>query len=386
MWKRWKRLIRILWSLLVCTFFTQNLLTSVLVLGWIYRWVRHFITKRLFDISPLAKNTQWQKFASNNQEITVVRDSPRLLLRQSGTPCPTNPILRGFHWLFHSLWLNLRTGVAGILTTWSFTAIPCIFWAMAWYTGWHISFNKMYEESATGASLGFLGMILFIATMLYVPLAQARHAFTGDWQSFFNFRFIKALICRCPLQLFLLAVGYTITSFVLTFFKVLPVFFPAMNPALEALSASQALEFLHDYYFYTGLLVFLLFFILRTAAGRIYAIALVEMWTQQVLTPEDFHPQEVRILELLEISYGSSYQKPRPLTKILRFPFSVSYRGAVTLATCLVWGIFSFMPFISEFFHYYPLWGFLNQPLVQLPCFQYVPPLLEREAAAMDLK
>ena len=245
----WKRLIRLLWSLLVCTLFAQTMLTSVLALGWVYRWVRHSVTKRLFEISPIAESIQWHKFASNHQEITFVRDSPRLLWRQAGAPCPTNPILKRFHGLFHSLWLNMKIGVAAILTTWSFTIIPCIFWAMAWYTGWHISFNKMYEESATGASLGFLGMVLFIAVMLYLPSAQVRHAFTGDWQSFFDFRFVRTLVRRRPIQLLLLAVGYVISSVVLTFFKVLPVFLPAINPALEAISAAEALDFLNDYFF-----------------------------------------------------------------------------------------------------------------------------------------
>ena len=377
----WKRLIRLLWSLLVCTLFAQAMLTSVLALGWVYRWVRHSVTKRLFDISPVAESIQWHKFASNHQELTFVRDSPRLLWRQVGAPCPTNAILKRFHGLFHSLWLNLKIGVVAILTTWSFTIIPCIFWAMAWYTGWHISFNKMYEESATGASLGFLGMVLFTAVMLYLPSAQARHAFTGDWQSFFDVRFVRTLLCRRPLQLLLLALGYAISSVVLTFFKALPVFLPAINPALEALSAAEALEFLNDYYFYTGLVALLLFFILKTAGGRIYSGALVEMWRGQILAPEDFHPQEIRILKLLEITYGSSHQNRGRLTKIIRFPFSMSYQGAIAVATCLVWGIFSFMPFISEFANYYPVWGFLNQPLVQLPCFRYVPAHLEQEAA-----
>ena len=220
-----------------------------------------------------------------------------------------------------------------------------------------------------------------MAVMVYLPSAQARHAFTGDWQSFFDFRFVRTLVFRRPIQLLLLAVGYLISSVVLTFFKVLPVFLPTINPALETLSASEALDFLNDYYFYTGVVAFLLFFILKTAGGRIYSGALVEMWRKQILAPEDFHPQEVRILELLEISYGSSHQKAGRLIRILRFPFSVSYRGVVTVAACLVWGIFSFMPFISQFANYYPLWGFLNQPLVQLPCFRYVPAHLEEEAA-----
>lgn len=380
----WKRLIHICWSIFICTLFAQSLLTSIFALGWIYRWLQHSITQRIFGLSPLSKNMSWRKFILENEEITVLGDTPNLLWRQKGTSFPRNPILKRLHWLFHSFWLNLKTGFSAILTIWSLTIIPCIFWAMAWYTGWHISFNKMYEESETGASMAFLGMFLFIGVMVYLTLAQARHAFTGDWHSFFNFRFIKALVCRCPIQLFLLAVGYSLSAIILTFFKVFPVFFPAMNSKLENLSTSETLAFLNDYYFYTGLLAFLLLFVLKTLAGRIYAQVLVRMWTEKVLLLEDFHPQEVLIFKLVNIPYNSSPQKSQRLIKVIKFPFLLSYKGVVTVLTCFAWAIFSFMPFISQFFNYYPLWGFLNQPLVQLPCFRYVPSHLEKKEIALS--
>ena len=336
-------------------------------------WVKYSVTKRLFTLSPVAKDNQWSKFVSNNPDIIPLRDTPRLLLRQQGTSYPQNVILQKIHWLFHSFWLNWKAGISGILATWSLTGLPCIIWAMAWYTGWHISFNKMYEESATGVSLSFLGIFLFSLVMLYLPLAQARQGFTGDWQSFFDFRFIKTMVCNRPIQILLLAVGYTICGIILTFVKIMPVFFPARNPMLESLSPKEALTFLNDYYFNTGLVAILLFFVLKTLAGRIYADALKAIWTQKLLAQGYFHPQEVHILKLFNLDYGSSYQQPQLLTKVVKFPFFLSYKGAINLATFLLWGIFSFMPFVSQFFNYYPFWGFLNQPLVQLPCFRYVP-------------
>ena len=55
---------------------------------------------------------------------------------------------------------------------------------------------------------------------------------------------------------------------------------------------------------------------------------------------------------------------------------------AMLMLTGLVWGVFNFIPFISEFANYYPVRGFLNQPMVQLPCFRDVPANLEARAAA----
>ncbi len=372
-----KRLLRIFWFLLVCTIWCQSLGTSILALGWSYRWVRHRISQRLFRLSPMAEKTSWQQFASNLEQLTPVRDSPNLFRRQPGISSPRHSLLKCIHDWLHAGWLNFRVGLGASLTTWILTLLPCIIFAIAWYTGWHISFTKMYEESATGFSLGFSALLLFTAIMLYLPTAQARHAFTGDGYSFFDWRFVSALLWRRPLQLLLLAVGYMIVNIVLTFFKALPTFFTAINPTLGTLSALEALEFLNQYYFYTGAIAFSLFLALRTIGGNIYSSALMEMWCQSTLKAEAFNRQEVCLFEVLEVSYGSRYQKPGLVKKILGIPLNVSYRTAMLTLTVLVWSVFNFIPFVSEFANYYPVRGFLNQPLVQLPCFRYVPAHLE---------
>jgi hypothetical protein len=41
--------------------------------------------------------------------------------------------------------------------------------------------------------------------------------------------------------------------------------------------------------------------------------------------------------------------------------------------TAMVWFTFVAQIFISEFINYHPVIGWLNQPLVQLPWFHYVP-------------
>ena len=243
----------------------------------------------------------------------------------------------------------------------------------------------MYEESATGASLGFSGLFLLTVIMLYLPIAQARHAFTHDGYSFFDWRFISAMVWRKPWQLFLLAMGYAIANIVLTFFKALPTFFTTMNPNLASISPLEALELLNQYYFYTGGIAFLLFLTLRTFAGNIYSSALREMWCQSILKAEAFNPEERQCFELLGVSYGSQYQKPGLVKKILGIPLNIGYRGGIITLTVLVWSFFNFLPFVSEFANYYPVRGFLNQPLVQLPCFRYVPTHLEAKGNGIEI-
>jgi len=46
---------------------------------------------------------------------------------------------------------------------------------------------------------------------------------------------------------------------------------------------------------------------------------------------------------------------------------------AVLLA---VWLAFVAKVYVGEFFHYHPVVGFVNHPLIQAPCCNYVPPQL----------
>lgn len=380
MWKRW---LRSLWILFVCTLWCQSLLTSILALGWIYRWVHRVGIRRIFDLSPLSQIRSWQDFVQSQPELIALQDPPALFRAQRGSSQPDHGLKRWIHSFLHSLWLNGRRGIAGILTTWSLTLLPTLIWALAWYVGWQISFTKLYEESNTGRSLGALGVLIFAIVMLYVPLAQARHGVIQDWRSFFDLRMIRALIGCRPLRVLLMAIAYLFASLILLYFKAMPAFFPAMNPALDGLSPIEALDRLQDYYFYTGAIGFLIGVLLRSWGARIYAGGLVSLWTRSRLDQAAFHPQERSLLELTQIPYGSRQHHPGLTQRLLKMPIAIGYRGLLLGLTILTWGIVGFLPFVSQFLHYTPGVGFLNQPLVQLPCFQYTPPDLERQVAAL---
>jgi hypothetical protein len=374
-----KRFLFGLWILWLSAIFCQSLLTAIIALGWIYRWVCFDSHRHLFNRSPLAQTTNWQDFCSQHPDLQPLQTVPRYFQAQPGISREGNRIQRFFHNRFHSFWLNGRRGGSGILTTWSLTLLPCLIWSWAWYTGWQISFTKLYEESATGFSMGLLGFLIFTVVIFYLPFAQARHAFTQDWSSFYRVRFLTALINQFPLRIALLALGYVGSSFVLLYFKALPAFFPSMNPALADLSPAESLELLNRYYFYTGSLAFILVLILRTWAGRLYASGLRILWTQSRLPVDTFHDQEAQFLERLQMGYGFSPRSQGLVKRLLQSPFSLGYRVGMVLVTLFLWSLFSFTPLISEFAHYYPVAGFLNQPLVQLPSFRYVPESLQAE-------
>lgn len=380
----WKRGLRSLWILFVCTLWCQSLLTSILALGWIYRWVHQVGVRRIFYLSPLSQTRSWRDFLQSSPELISLQDPPALFRAQKGSPQPDHQPQRWIHALLHSLWLNGRRGLAGILTTWSLTLLPALIGSWAWYTGWQISFTKLYEESNTGRSLGALGVLIFSIVMLYVPLAQSRQGVTQDWRSFFDLSMIRALIGCRPLRVVLLAIAYIFSSLLLIYFKTMPAFLPAINPDLDGLTPSEALDRLRDYYFYTGTIGFLIVVLLRSWGARIYAGGLVSLWTRSRLDRQAFHPQERSLLALTQIPYGSRPQPSGLTQRILKLPLAIGYRGVMLGIAILAWGIVGFLPFVAQFLHYTPGVGFLNQPLIQLPCFQYIPPDLERAAARLE--
>ncbi len=366
MWKRTS------WCLLMCILCSQGLLTSIIALGWIYRWVRYKAVKQLFQQSPKAQIVEWELWAAQQAQLASVIESPRFFkhqLKPKDPPSLWQTLIR----TFHSLALNFKVGLVGILSTWTLTLLPAVLWAVGWYIGWQISFTKMYEGSATGSSLGSLGILLFSIAMLYVPMAQSRQALTSDWRSFFQARLIKTIIWTRPFQLFLLAAIYTVCTLIVNVFKGIPSFLTLINPALADLSPQEALDFIEGYYFYTGIIAVLIVVKLRTISGSIYTRALVDLWSRGILKPEDFHPEEVKLLQLFEIPYGLKVIRRSRLRQLALRPMTVSYRSAMLVSILLLWGGFNFIPFVSQFVHHDPVRGFLNQPLVQLPYFQYVP-------------
>ena len=167
---------------------SQILLGSVFLLGWLYRLMQRMTLKRWWQLSPLkSQGVSYADFASGGVYSKQHVYWPNFILGQNGWPrlelseasriLPRLSILVGH--LTRSLRQNLQLGLQGILTTWTLTLPGCLLWLFAWYDGWNNSFNKGYEQAAVGLVVFILGMFLFVGSMFYVPMAQARFASTG---------------------------------------------------------------------------------------------------------------------------------------------------------------------------------------------------------------
>lgn len=351
--QRWQGRAIKMWKYLVGVLLCQNLVFSVLVVGWCYRLMRR-TTRR-----------EWRRLSGRGAPATPW---PNWMLHWDGLRAPNRRKA-----LTASLVLNARLGAQAIANTWVATLPGCALWVFAWYSGWDNSFNKGYEQFWVGPAAGWLGIVLFIAAMLYLPMAQARHAATGDWRAFYQFRLVRKLVRHRWPACLLLAALYAALSLPVTLLKIVPTFLPQMRPDLMDMPDAALLEFLRTYYFWATVAGFGAFLALRVVAARIYARAVVSAVQRGVVRPEELGRRERRNLHELGLLETAPPPDRHVVVRVLGWTGARAARLAGAVAIVVLWFTFVAQIFVSEFVNYHPMRGWLNQPLVQLPCFSYIP-------------
>ncbi|HTL57398.1 MAG TPA: hypothetical protein VL361_17065 [Candidatus Limnocylindrales bacterium] len=362
--------------------FCQGLLGSILVNGWTYRLVQRSTLKFWFSRSARTQGgADLAAFMAGSDFTRQHSNWPNWFLHQNfrATLAASSEAGMGTRlWSFvkalsHSLWENFRIGLGGILSTWALTLPAGFLWWFGWYDGWNNSFNKGYEQAAVGPVISILGIFWFIAAMLYVPLAQARQAVTGNWRAFFQFRLVWRIARENRFACVALALLYCGLAIPLTVLKTTPMFWPQMNAAWANLSPTQALQALDRYYFWCALVMFPAFVIIRLIAGRIYAWGVLSGVNRGTISLNELSREERETL--LRLGLTEMQPKPRRPGWIRFLAWSTTRAGRIAGSAVLVFLWFAFVAqiYISEFISYHGALGWLNQPLVQLPWFHYIP-------------
>ena len=392
----WK-LVVFFWKYLIGMTLCQSVLGSVLVVGWTYRLMQRSVLKQWWKRSPVGtRRMSFEEFLECSQATREHGHWPNWMIQQNflrelrSTRAMRTGTLRAVQSvvvaLFTSLWSNLKLGVQAIFNTWVLTLPACVLWLFAWYDGWNNSFNKGYEHATVGLLTGLLGVGLFISAMLYVPLAQVRQAAAGSWRAFYQFRFVWRLIRQRWLSCMALAALYSALSLPVTVLKIAPVFFPQGNPALEDATDAEILHILQVYFFWSCAVVLPCYVVLRLTASRIYASALLTSVQNGLVSPDELGSNERQVLSNLDLLYGRVMRNRSVLAQSVAWS-AARLRGAIAgLATAVLWFSFVAQIFISAFFNYHPVIEWMNQPLVQLPWFHYIPSHLSesRDAAEAD--
>jgi hypothetical protein len=364
--------------------FCQSVLGALAIVGWTYRLMQRSVLKRWWQASvSSAKPGRFEEFAAGDARTVghihwpnwfLAQDFRRNRRVQRGWP-PAAALLPR---LAASLWHNVRLGVQAMFNTWVLTLPSCALMLFGWYDGWNNSFNKGYEQFWVGPALSWLGILLFITAMLYVPMAQARQAVTGDWHAFYQFRLVWTLVRRRWLASFGLATIYALCSLPLIVLATIVMFLPNIRPEYADLTPSQTMQVLNRYYFWSALFVFPAFVALRLASARIYGTALLKAVQGGAIAQEALGENEWQALHRLDLL---KVEPPRIRHPVLRLASWAGTRaGRVTFGflTVLVWFLFVFQTYLAQFFHYHlgpTVW--LNRPLVQLPWFHHLPATLE---------
>lgn len=345
------------WRTLVAMSLSQFLLSSLILIGWTYRWmqgsaVRYWRRKTGVGVADPAGWPEWA-------------------IRSGG----------GARTLFAPLAENLRIGAQALLTTWTLTLPACALWQFGWFAGWDNSFNKGYEQTFVGAGIAWIGIAMFVAAMLYLPIAQARHAATGEWRVVFDFRTNRAIAKDNRLFNLLLAVGYAVGSLPLTVLTIAPYFVANNNPALLDLSAAEQLAWLQRFYFWGALPLVGLFVALRLFATRIYARGLLDLVRSGEIPRDDLRGLERETIDELDC-YGDHAASEKP--HIALWATRGFGRSVAVGLTIALWLGFTAQIFIGQFLHYRPVRGWLNQPLVQAPWMRHIPAALADRTARVS--
>ena len=371
---RWRlpRPIAFVWKFVIGVLLIQSFLGAFLVMGWLWRVSQRFVMRSWWKRS---RKMSWREFIIDDSWpnwILGSRDTKKLRTR-----------------LFGSLGRNFKTGVQAFFNTALILGPASALWIFSWYDGWNNSFNKGYEQAAVGPATGFAGVFLFIAAMFYLPLAQMRHAATGDWRKFYQFRLVWTLIRRKWLECLGLAMLISALSLPLMVLKTAPGMFTAMKPDnvesangfrrmiggdWENLTREEALQKLKIYYALCGFYLFPALILMRLLAARIYASAIVDCIQTGVLPEDALTENEWQALNHLDLLVV------RPLPKRNCFVGAIAWvgtkAGAITVgfAMFLVYFTFVAQVYVGEFLHKNDRGqGWWNQPLVELPYFNYIP-------------
>ncbi len=369
--------------------FTQGPFFAIIVLGWFYAWMR-----------VRGLKNWWRQLKAGEREdadIQTVDDLlaalrleklPRLFSRSRGRQCDPSalsPIRRFFYYLcmpFASLWFNLKLGLQAFANLSVLLMPAALFWTFSWWGGWNNSFFKGYEAFAVGPSLGLSGIGLFILAMIYVPMAQARHAMSGEWRRFWDIAFIRKILAERPIAVLLLALLIAVMNIPVIIMKTLPFQFSEMIDGYASMSNQEVFDWSQGYFFWCGLYILLAWFVIKNLIMRIYCTAVLRLLLKKQISMSDLSQVEQEALTAMHVEDLEKHQEAS-WKKVARMPL----RAVCCVLIIMVWFGFAAQIYIAQFLKYdgdgYGK-GWVNQSLLQVPWFNYTPSHLLNDDTSVE--
>ncbi len=152
----------------------------------------------------------------------------------------------------------------------------------------------------------------------------------------------------------------------------------------NALSDSELVQFLNRYFFRLAIYGFMGYVFVRWIAAGWYARTVVELLHTGGLKKDSLAGAERHALAALHLDVEGEASKLHPAIAATLALSRPVWRAAVLGGAVGVWFTFVAQMYVREFLAYHPVQGFMNQPLVQLPWFRYVPRGLVHAARAAE--
>lgn len=382
--RRLARWIAQLWKLFLGSLLCLTPVTAVLVLGWLLRLMQRETEARWFARSHLARHG-FPAFAAVDAAESghesraawpnwVLRAGLRRHLARRWGRTPGFGAKLGLlgRALFHSLGWNLKLGAQSLVNLWVLTLPAAALWVFGWWGGWENSFNKGYEQFAVGPSVSLAGVAVFVLVMTYLPLALARQAATGDWKAFYDFRLVRRLIARRWLACLGLAALTALAGLPLFAAKGALIFIENIYPGFVELAPAEVVEFAKRYTFWATVYLFGAVIVLRLAAARIYAGAVLDALGAGALAADELGARECRILDRLGLLQVRPRALGHPVARAARWATGRVLRTAGGALTLALWFALAAQIFVGQFLNHVWL-HWLNHPLVQLPWLRLIP-------------
>ncbi len=346
---------RALLRFLLGVLFTQFPVGAFLLSGWGQEVVRRAALREWAGANATPDLCAWPSFALAEPH-EILEGGSRLR--------------RGFRQLTGGLMRNARLALKGVFCTYCLTLPGVVLWAFSWRYGWDNSFNKGYEQAFIGPTLGISGIVLFIAAMFYVPLAQAQLAVCGNVASFFRWRAVRAVFMHNLHGVVWLALVYALAALPINFLLAAVLFRFNESNDVAAIPDAEFQVVLDNYFLFAGVVALPLFAWVRVTAGRVYARGL-----NSALRRGSLDASTMRGLpDLKELAT----HEPTPLALPLRVVRRVAI-PPIVLLLIVIWFAFVAQIYVRQFLNYVPLRGWVVQPLVHGPWLRYIPPHLNAE-------
>ena len=383
---------------------------ALVVAGWLQRYLQRAVYRRWWKRCR-GRLGRFDDFVAEEPVLRDFRRLPNWVMAQNhGEPWRLSPAVGRIRWRvggwLESLGRNLGAGIQVVGNVGVLLMPSGVLWAAGWWGGWQNSFHKGYEQFWVGPLLFWFGIGLFLAAMMYVPMAVARQAATGRWYSFWEGRIVWTLVKSSWLPTAWVAGIFAAANVAVMGLKSFPQFLPevriselakqgldpteAFHRGIEKfdwsnLSGPEALGILNVYYFGASLVVFVVLILLKRLLGWLYSGAVLRAVRLGTLGEEQLSDVEWRLLRALG---ALEVQEPRGrpwVVRVVAWAGSKLGRSLCGAVTVLGWFAFVISIVVSEFLTYHPVVGWMNQPLLHLPWFRYVPASLENPLPSLLL-